>query len=147
MMSFLIQSPKAGAVELNRRIDTFIADYKATLTKLTAEEFTNHKQGVVKNLRTKHKNQSERTGFYWSEISNQEFDFNSNEQLAKAVEGLDHQSMIEFYDYALYSVKPIVVRSFGKAHQYSPDYQLSIKEKSASLDTVELNKSLTKIKL
>ncbi|MCL1077750.1 peptidase M16 [Parashewanella spongiae] len=147
LISFLIQSPKVGAVELNRRVDTFIADYKETLTKLTTVEFENYKQGVVKNLRTKHKNQGERTRFYWSEISKQKFDFNSNEQLAKAVELLDHKSMVEFYDYALYSVKPIVVRSFGKAHQDSPDYQLSIKEMSVNLDTAELNKSLTKFKL
>ncbi len=122
-MSFLIQSPKAGPVELNRRIDAFLVEFKETLVNMTAEKFAEYKAGLVKDLLTKDKNMNERTSHYWSEINDQAFDFNTSEKIAAEIKKLNQQQMIEFFDYAFDTIKPITVRSFGKAHQGDDDFK------------------------
>jgi len=141
-MSFLIQSPKAGAIELNRRVDAFLQEFEETLTKMPADKFDEYKKGLVKDLLTKDKNLNERTSHYWSEINDKKFDFDSKFKIAKQVEGLQQTQMVEFYHYAFTEVKPIVVRSFGKAHQQSEDYQLSLKDKTICRESSCFDKAL-----
>ena len=53
--------------------------------------------------------------------------------------------MSEFYHYAFDNIKPLVVRSFGKAHQQSNDYQLSMNDKSVCRQSGCFEKELKRI--
>ena len=129
-MSFLIQSPKAGAIELNRRVDAFLVEFKETLNNMAADKFAEYKAGLIKDLLKKNKNLDEGTSHYWSEINEKAFDFDTSEKIAAEVEKLNQKQMIEFYSYAFETIKPIVVRSFGKAHQASDDFKKAQSDKS-----------------
>jgi len=129
-MSFLIQSPKAGPAELNRRVDAFLVEFKDTLNTMDADKFAEYKAGLIKDLLTKDKNLNERTSHYWSEIGDKSFSFDSQQKIAAEVEKLSQAQMLEFYQYAFNTVKPIVVRNFGKAHQGDDDYKQAQKDDS-----------------
>ncbi len=129
-LSFLVQSPKAGPVELKRRIDQFMADFKGTLNEMTAEKFNEYKQGLIKDLQAKDKNLSERTRHYWSEINNKAFEFNTNDTIVTEVEKLTHSDMETFFSSIIEKTQPIIVRSFGTAHQGDDDHKEALKDKS-----------------
>lgn len=129
-LSFLVQSPKAGPVELKRRIDQFMTNFKVTLNEMTAEKFDEYKQGLIKDLQAKDKNLNERTRHYWSEINEKMFDFNSKEKIIAEVEKLTHSDMKVFFSSIIETTQPIIVRSFGTAHQGDEDYKQALNDKS-----------------
>ena len=129
-LSFLVQSPKAGPVELKRRIDQFMTNFKGTLNEMTAEKFDEYKQGLIKDLQAKDKNLNERTRHYWSEINEKMFDFNSKEKIIAEVEKLTHSDMKMFFSSIIETTQPIIVRSFGTAHQGDEDYKQALNDKS-----------------
>lgn len=143
-LSFLVQSPKAGPVELKRRIDQFMLDFKRTLNDMTAEKFDEYKQGLIKDLQAKDKNLNERTRHYWSEINNKAFEFNTNDKIVAEVEKLTHSDMKAFFSSIIETTQPIIVRSFGTAHQDDEDYKQALKDTSICRTepcfTDELNK-------
>ncbi len=121
-VSFLIQSPKEGPVELMRRVDQFMVDYKTIVNDMTKEKFADYKAGLIKNIEAKHKNLNERTSHYWSEINNKAFDFNSNEKMVVEIKKLTKTQMVTFIDTTLAETQPILVRSFGNSHQKGQDF-------------------------
>ena len=129
-MAFLIQSPKAGPVELKRRVDSFLTNFKKTIVDMPADKFAEYKEGLIKDLLAKHKNLSERTGFYWDEIKDKEYGFDSDQKLVAAIRKLEPTQLADFYDYAFETVKPVVVRNFGLAHQNDEDFKQAKRDKS-----------------
>lgn len=125
---FLVQSPKAGPVELQRRISAFLTGFDEQLTQMTQEQFTDYKEGLIKDLKAKDKNLNERTSHYWAEINAKEFNFDSDKQLISAIEKLSQNDIQDFYNKAMLKIKPILVRSFGKAHRMDEDYKAAQKE-------------------
>ena len=121
-LSFLIQSPKVGPVELMRRVDKFMVDYKTTLSEMTEEKFTGYKKGLIKNIEAKHKNLNERTSHYWSEINDKAFNFTSNEKMVAEITTLTKEQMVTFMDTNITETQPILVRSFGNSHQDGQDF-------------------------
>jgi len=127
-LSFLIQSPKAGPVELTRRVNKFLLDFKSDLESMSNENFVEYKQGLIKDLQAKDKNLNERTQRYWSDIDKKEFNFDSKEKLIAEVKKLTQTDMISFY-HAIEKIQPITVRNFGTAHR-GDDYQQALQDKS-----------------
>lgn len=121
-LSFLIQSPKVGPVELMHRVDNFMLDYKTTLNDITEEKFADYKKGLIKNIEAKHKNLNERTSHYWSEINDKAFNFDSNERMVAEITKITKAQMVTFMDTIIAETPPIVVRSFGNAHQQGQDF-------------------------
>lgn len=130
-LGFLIQSPKVGPVELERRINGFFTTYEETITNMEQAQFNTYKAGLVKDLAAKDKNLNERTRRYWNDLSKKEFNFDSTEKLIAAVEQLTLAQMQQFYAYAINDVKPIVTRNFGLAHRASKDFAAA--EQDASI--------------
>ncbi|PKH87960.1 insulinase family protein [Colwellia sp. Bg11-28] len=144
-LSFLIQSPKAGPVELKRRIDQFMTDFRGTLNEMTAEKFNEYKQGLIKDLQAKDKNLNERTRYYWSEINEKMFDFNSKEIIVTEVEKLTHDDMKVFFSSIIETTQPIIVRSFGTAHQGDDDYKQALHDNSICRTEQCFTNELTKV--
>ncbi|SFC82989.1 insulinase family protein [Pseudoalteromonas denitrificans] len=127
---FLVQSPKAGPIELERRISLFLSDFKSQLQGMTLDKFDDYKAGLIKDLKAKDKNLNERTSRYWADINAKEFNFDSEQKLIVAIEKLSQSDMSNFYDNAMNKMKPIIVRSFGKAHREGEDYKAAQKNQN-----------------
>ncbi|WP_166739309.1 insulinase family protein [Psychromonas algicola] len=129
-MYFYVQSAVVGPVELTRRIDEFINNYQFILKNMSHKQFGEYQQGLIKQLQVNNYNLITHTNYYLSEIKNKEFNFDSKAKLAAELKKLTKADMLEFYNSFITTVHPIVVRSFGKAHQSSDDYKKSQLDKS-----------------
>jgi len=146
-LSFLIQSPKAGPVELMRRVDQFMVDYRITLSEMTDDKFIDYKQGLIKNILAKHKNLDERTSFYWNEINDKAINFDSNEKMVAEIEKLTKAEINTFMDSTVAKTQPILIRSFGTAHKDSDDYKQAKEDKSICREQTCVSKQLTPVVL
>lgn len=122
---FLIQSPKEGPVQLQRRVEQFFASFKLELEQMTPQQYDDFKQGLIKDLSAKDKNLNERTAHYWSEINAKAVNFDSDEQLITYVKALKQDDLIPLFEIATQTVKPFIVRSFGQVHRDSDDFKVS----------------------
>lgn len=129
-LMFLIQSPKAGALELERRINGFIGEFSDTVASMTQAEFDNYKAGLIKDLATKDKNLNERTNTYWGDINAREFNFDSKEKMIAAVEALTLADLQSHYQVVFNQVKPIITRNIGLAHRGEADFKASNSDSS-----------------
>jgi len=89
---FIVQSPTASSAEILAESEDFFTDFKQQLVDLTAEEFEDHKQGLISRLVSKKKNMAEKVGHFWHNIEVNRLTFDTNESIANEV------SLIELTD-------------------------------------------------
>ena len=85
---FIVQSPTANSAEILAESELFFIDFKQQLAELTAEEFKDHKQGLISRLISKKKNMAEKVGHFWHNIEVNRLTFDTNEAIAKEVENI-----------------------------------------------------------
>ena len=96
-MIFLIQSPVAGAPDLEKAISTFLSDQRAALQALSDEALDGFKAGLITKLTEKEKNLNQRSFRYWNDISLGDFSFRSQENIAEAVAALTREDLMASY--------------------------------------------------
>nr|VFJ47531.1 MAG: Secreted Zn-dependent peptidases, insulinase-like [Candidatus Kentron sp. DK] len=84
----LIQSPRADPAILTERMEKFLADYRAVLAAMPAEEFQRHKAALVARILAREENLGARTGRYWREIDQGLETFDSREREATAARAI-----------------------------------------------------------
>jgi secreted Zn-dependent insulinase-like peptidase len=85
---FIVQSPTASSREILAESELFFADFKNQIKDLTAEEFEEHRQGLINRLVSKKKNMAEKVGHFWHNIEVNRLTFDTNESIAKEVEAI-----------------------------------------------------------
>ena len=85
---FIVQSPTASSREILAESELFFADFKNQIKDLTAEEFEEHRQGLISRLVSKKKNMAEKVGHFWHNIEVNRLTFDTNESIAKEVEAI-----------------------------------------------------------
>lgn len=118
-ISFVVQSPVAGPIELQTYTDTFLQDFVGILAQMSESEFEAHKSGLLTRILEEEKTLQDRSLRYWREIDKKHFDFDSLDRLADAVRGTHKQQFQAFYADALLGAKRkrIVVWAVGDKHK------------------------------
>lgn len=118
-LAFLVQSPTQGTAPLAARIERFIADYRAEIATMDALDFARHRQAVLTGLREKDTSLARRSQRLQAELSLGEHGFDRRERLAAAVEGLNHDAVLAFYDSHLLSDqrRRIILQAAGQKHR------------------------------
>ena len=116
---FLVQSPKAGAKDLEQATLTFMQNYVEGWQDLSDAEFAQQKSGLISRLTESDKNLGQRSQKYWQNLKDENYNFDSNEQIAAAVEKLSKAEMGEFMQDILKRLKTerILIFSPGKFEQ------------------------------
>ncbi|MCW8885965.1 MAG: insulinase family protein, partial [Motiliproteus sp.] len=112
-LAMVIQSPSAHPDQLQQHIDSFIESSLPLIESLDAKSLEEYKQGILVELLKKDQNLTDRTSRYWREIDRNYLDFNSREQLAKAIETVQVEDLIETFKSL--NQRKLVVRSAGQA--------------------------------
>ena len=97
-MRFIIQSDKASADYLEKRIYTFLETFRAELVKMDSYAFSATKSAVYANLLEKPKTLSEETSRHWSAIVSRQYVFDSRELTAAEVQEITLTDLVAFYD-------------------------------------------------
>ncbi|MGJ8662704.1 MAG: insulinase family protein [Marinicella sp.] len=129
LLIFLIQSSKVGPVELQARVDEFIAKQYEVIQAMSEEEFEQFKAGLMTNIERKDKNLVERTSRLWAELADGYTDFDKQELESAMVAKMTKQELIDVYQSVLISPdrKRLIARNFGKAHR-GENYQEALKD-------------------
>jgi secreted Zn-dependent insulinase-like peptidase len=116
---FLVQSPKAGVKDLEQATLTFMQNYVDSWQDLSNEEFAQQKSGLISRLTESDKNLAQRSQKYWQNLQDENYDFDTNKQIAAAVEQLSKDQMGEFMQDILKRLKGnrILIFSPGKFGQ------------------------------
>lgn len=96
-LAFIIQSPTADGETLFTQTRQFLINYLDTLTELSDEDLARVKASVISRLSEKDNKLYQRTNRYWQEMDQENFDFNTREQLIAEVEKIDKPELISFY--------------------------------------------------
>lgn len=117
-LRFAIQSSSAGPVELEERVDEFVAAFHETLKAMPDEEYETIRAGLVADLEEKELRIGQRFSRYVGELSRGYTDFQSKEAIVEAVKQVDKQTLVDFYAERLLAEDAgrVIVRSFGKLH-------------------------------
>ena len=116
---FLVQSPKAGAKDLEQATLTFMQNYVNRWQDLSDAEFAQQKSGLISRLTESDKNLGQRSQKYWQNLTDENYNFDSNEQIAAEVEKLSKAEMGDFMQDILKRLKSkrILIFSPGKFEQ------------------------------
>jgi secreted Zn-dependent insulinase-like peptidase len=95
---FLVQSPSAGVAHIENAVMVFLEQYIAQWDALPKEAFEQQKAGLITRLMEKDKNLAQRSQRYWRSLSEENFAFDSNRQIADQVSGLNKQDMKAFLE-------------------------------------------------
>jgi insulysin len=98
---FIVQSPVADAVNLQREVHEFLADYQQSITKMDVAEFEQHKTALVARVLEAERQLSERSSRFWQEIDRSNFDFDSREIMAQAIRDTSLEEFRTFYQRTL----------------------------------------------
>ena len=92
-----IQTPVMSVEETQARFDKFNVEYVKLLNEITEEDFQKLKQSTLVTLNQKPKNLSEEVSPYISDWYDENFDFNSRQQLIDEVEKVSLSDVKEFF--------------------------------------------------
>ncbi|NVJ68394.1 MAG: insulinase family protein [Gammaproteobacteria bacterium] len=126
-VAFGIQSPKAHPSVLKAKIDEFMEQQKDYVNNISAEEFEEHRKGLLSNLEKKLQNSYEKLAELKSDLVEDNYQFNSKQELIAAVKALTAEEMAKFYDSEIASKnkRSMVVWNIGKAHAKEASYKAS----------------------
>ncbi|MAH74143.1 MAG: hypothetical protein CBC09_08920 [Cellvibrionales bacterium TMED49] len=94
---FLIQSPVMGVSGLEEASLEFLRAYLSQWSELSREEFLEQKRGLINRLTQKDKNLGERSRRYWTDLENENFQFDTQQRIAVEVESLTKSDMQAFF--------------------------------------------------
>jgi secreted Zn-dependent insulinase-like peptidase len=95
---FLVQSPSAGVAHIENAVMVFLEQYIAQWDGVPEDAFEQQKAGLITRLMEKDKNLAQRSQRYWRSLSEENFAFDSNHQIADQVSRLNKQDMKVFLE-------------------------------------------------
>ena len=100
---------------------------KEYVNNISADEFEEHRKGLLSNLEKKLQNSYEKLARLKGDLIDENYQFNSREALIEAVKALTAEQMAEFYasEIASENKRSMVVWNIGKAHAKESSYKAS----------------------
>lgn len=89
---FIVQSPVASAAQLQQRVGAFLQVQQEVLAGLDQASFEQHRETLKKRLLEQPQNLYEQAGEYWDEITNNNYNFDTDKQLVDALDELSLES-------------------------------------------------------
>lgn len=100
-IGLVLQSPSADAATLTTRVDQFMQDFRTQLQHLSNDQLQTFKQGLMSDLSKPDQTLYERSNYYWREIDRGAYDFDSRNELLKAIGTIDKATLLTIYDHML----------------------------------------------
>ncbi|TBW56631.1 peptidase M16 [Marinobacter halodurans] len=96
-LGFMIQSPKASAAAIDQAVSDFLKGFDKNLADMSKVDLEREKQAVLSQLLAQDRRLSEVSERYWQEIDRGEFDFDSRQQLARAIRNVTLDDVLTTY--------------------------------------------------
>lgn len=96
-LGFIVQSPEATASDIDTAVREFAAGFEQQLVDMSPEDLQREKRAVISKLMEQERQLGEISERYWREIDRNAQDFNSREQLARAIQAIDKERLIDTF--------------------------------------------------
>ncbi|QSP94304.1 insulinase family protein [Marinobacter salinisoli] len=96
-LGFVVQSPTAGEQQIDAAVREFSAAFEDRLNGLDDASLAREKQAVISSLLERDRKLGDISNRYWREIDRNNDQFDSREQLAKAVQNVTKEALLETY--------------------------------------------------
>jgi secreted Zn-dependent insulinase-like peptidase len=93
---FLVQSPVAGVAHIENAVIEFLQGYIEQWDDMEESAFEQQKAGLITRLLEKDKNLAQRSQRYWRNMAEENYRFDSNQQIAERVGNLSKPDMLAF---------------------------------------------------
>ncbi|WP_144395034.1 insulinase family protein [Pleionea sediminis] len=145
-ISFFVQSPKVGPIELEKRIDTFVRQFVEELDQMSDVDFVAHKEGLINDIKKNETRMVMRSVRYNNELSEGYTDFNKRDQLVETIQKASKEDIKTLIvNDILQADRRFVSRNVGQAHRDN-DYQSASKGKNLCGSPECMASKLTKFK-
>ena len=94
----IVQSASHDAAYLDERVEAFFAGVPALLEGLSADEFANHKEAILKDKLEPPKTLRHESGIYWNEIAQGTYDFQGHFADADALAQVTQADVLAFWN-------------------------------------------------
>jgi secreted Zn-dependent insulinase-like peptidase len=137
---FILQSPVISAIEIEKRIQQFIINFKVTFQAMPDNEFENYKSGLINHLLEKDKSLQKSSYRNWLEIDRENTNFDTKERIAEAIKLIDKNDLLAAYTKQLMT-EPRLFRSYALGTQFS---NVDFSEKNLILDITKFKQESIK---
>jgi secreted Zn-dependent insulinase-like peptidase len=114
-LALVIQSPSSSPDTLLSDVEHFLERGLQLVKALDQQQLDSFKQGLINELMKQEQKLSQRSNRYWQEIDKGYSNFDSREQLAKAIREVSQAELVQTYQQL--QQRRLVIRSTGNAHQ------------------------------
>ncbi len=97
-LAFIVQSPVATSDQLLTESRLFLKNQLAVLKALKQNELERYKSAVISKLLKQDNTLYSRSNRYWQDIDRENYEFDTNEDLAKAVENLNLDELVTTFE-------------------------------------------------
>lgn len=102
----IVQSTVKDPKRLDSRVESFLSSHRDNLLKMTETDFKEKVKTLIRMKREKYKNLNEECAFYIKEISDGTLLFDRVEIEISALEALEKEDLLKFYDQKIASGAP-----------------------------------------
>ncbi|MBW4936134.1 insulinase family protein [Marinobacter sp. F4206] len=102
-LGFVIQSPGASQEQIDQAVRQFSENFETQLASLDDSSLNREKQAVISQLLERERQLGDISSRYWREIDRNATDFDSREKLARAVQGVSREALLETFRKAVLS--------------------------------------------
>ncbi|MGF2686457.1 insulinase family protein [Marinobacter sp. DUT-3] len=96
-LGFVVQSPEASGEEIDQAVREFSDTFEERLSSLSDSDLEREKQAVISQLMEQDRTLGAVSERFWREIDREATNFDSREQLVKAVKAVDRDQLIKTY--------------------------------------------------
>ncbi|EON90842.1 protease III [Marinobacter lipolyticus SM19] len=96
-LGFVVQSPKASEEEIDQAVREFSDTFEERLATISDSDLAREKQAVISQLMEQDRTLGEISERFWREIDREASNFDSREQLVRAVKTISRDQLIETY--------------------------------------------------
>ncbi|MBA0788900.1 hypothetical protein Gotri_006798, partial [Gossypium trilobum] len=141
-LQFIIQSTVKDPGHIDIRVEAFLKMFESKLYEMTKDDFKSNVNALINMKLEKHKNLSEESQFYWTEIISGAPKFDRREAEVDALKKLTQQELIYFFDENIKvgatRKKTLSVRVYGNQHlaEYNSQKSEAVQPNTVQIDDI-----------
>ncbi|KAL1120183.1 hypothetical protein V6Z11_D01G150200 [Gossypium hirsutum] len=141
-LQFIIQSTVKQHGHIDIRVEAFLKMFESKLYEMTKDDFKSNVNALINTKLEKHKNLSEESQFYWTEIISGAPKFDRREAEVDTLKKLTQQELIYFFDENLKvgatRKKTLSVRVYGNQHlaEYNSQKSEAVQPNTVQIDDI-----------
>ncbi|GAA3932559.1 insulinase family protein [Litoribacillus peritrichatus] len=140
--TLITQSHVVSPKTLANDYQSFLLEFRDTLSNMSAEDFAQHKAGLISKLNEKPQRLSQLSDLYWQQLDQQQTDFNTRERLVKAIGAITQPELVSFYDRFFFGdeSRELVIQYQGQSIESEEPELLKVNNPIKDVNQFKLNR-------